>query len=284
MSADEKLGRRILGSLVLGVLVGLANFALDVSFPRFHAVRATTVLNDLIIGAAAGLLTYIWVTRQTVRHALELSRERLTHEAIHNERKRMALDLHDTVCQAHAAAIMHLECTQDSPGMNSEAREHLNRALQLIRGATTEMRCVLWDLYPEEMHKVDLQTAVEYLAKNLTAGTGLNVHVSTEGTVRRLPPNVESGLIRISHEALSNVVRHAQAHEVCIELLLDSAQARLRVKDDGKGFRPEPGPGTFGLASMENRTKALGGTWEIHSEPGRGTEIRASVPVPTVAT
>jgi signal transduction histidine kinase len=260
-----KLGRRILGSFILGAVVGIANFALDVSFPQFHKVPATTVFNDFIIGTAAGVLAYIWVTRQTARHALELSREKLT------------------VCQAHAAAVMHLECAEESPEMNPEAREHLNRASQLVRGATTEMRCVLWDLYPEEMQKVDLRTAMEYLAKNLTAGTGLNVRVSIGGDLERLPQKVRSGLLRISQEALSNVVRHAHAHDACIEVLVDSGQAHLCVKDDGRGFRTEPEPGTFGLTSMENRTKALGGLWEIHSEPGRGTEIRASIPMSATA-
>jgi signal transduction histidine kinase len=281
MPPGEKVGR-VLGSLVLGLVVGLANFALDVSFPQFHKVPPTTVFNDFVIGAAAGLLAYFWVTRQAARHALELSREKLTQEAIHQERKRMALDLHDTVCQAHTAATMHLERAQDSPEV-SEGREHLNRALQLVRGATTEMRCVLWDLYPEEMRKVDLRTALEYLAKSLTAGTGLNVHVSLDDNVQRLPHNVESGFLRISQEALSNVVRHANAHNVCIELLIDSGRVHLRVKDDGQGFRAEPEPGTFGLASMESRTKALGGVWEIHSELGRGTEIHASIPIPSAS-
>jgi signal transduction histidine kinase len=283
MPPDAKLGRRILGSFIFGAVVGIANFALDVSFPQFHKIPATTVFNDFIIGTAAGVLAYIWVARQTARHALELSREKLTQEAIHQERKRMAFDLHDTVCQAHAAAVMHLECAAESPEMNPEAREHLNRASQLVRGATTEMRCVLWDLYPEEMQKVDLRTAMEYLAKNLTAGTGLNVRVSIGGDLERLPQKVRSGLLRISQEALSNVVRHAHAHDACIEVLVDSGQAHLCVKDDGRGFRTEPEPGTFGLTSMENRTKALGGLWEIHSEPGRGTEIRASIPMSATA-
>jgi signal transduction histidine kinase len=66
--------------------------------------------------------------------------------------------------------------------MNPGARQHSNRAL-LVRGATTEMRCVLWDLHAEEMQKVDLRTALEYLAENLTAGTGSNVEVSLEGSV-----------------------------------------------------------------------------------------------------
>ena len=101
-----------------------------------------------------------------------------------------------------------------------------------------------------------------------------------EGAVRPLPPDMEKCLLRISQEALSNVVKHAQAHEVQIELFFDSQLARLCVKDDGQGFQTESAPGSFGLTSMEDRTKALGGVWTIHSEPGRGTEVHASIPIP----
>ena len=65
-----------------------------------------------------------------------------------------------------------------------------------------------------------------------------------------------------------------------IELFLDSQRARLCVKDDGRGFQPERVPGSFGLTSMEERTSALGGVWTIQSEPGRGTEVQAWVPIP----
>jgi signal transduction histidine kinase len=280
MSPDENFGRRIIGSFLLGIFVALINYGLDVSFIRFRVLHATTVLNDLIIGAGAGLLAYIWVSRQDSRHAQELSAQKLMQEAVHNERKRIALELHDTVCQAHTGAIMHLECATDSKGDNLAAREHLHRALQLVRGSTTEMRCALWDLYPEELQKADLRSAMESLVKDLTAGNALTVQFSLDGMIRRLPAETEKCLLRISQEALSNVVKHAQARQVRIDLFLDAQRARLSVKDDGQGFHPELTLGSFGLTSMEDRTKSLGGVWTIHSEPGRGTEVHASIPIP----
>ena len=102
------------------------------------------------------------------------------------------------------------------------------------------------------------------------------------GTRRRLPLEIEKGLLRISQEALSNIVKHAKAHEVRIELFLDPQRARLCVKDDGQGFDSELNPGSFGMTSMQDRTKALGGVWSIRSEPGGGTEVHASIPIPPV--
>lgn len=282
MSPDERLGRRIIGSFVLGLGVAMANFALDRLFARMGGARDTNILNDLIIGAAAAVLAYAWVSRQDVKHALELSREKLMQEAIQAERKRMALELHDTVCQAHTGSIMHLELADDFLGDNPAAQTHVHRALQLVRGGMTEMRCALWDLYPEELQKLDLKNAIELLVKDLTANNGLSVQFSLDGKVRRLPIDIEKGLVRISQEALSNIVKHAQAREVHIDLFLDSERVRLSVKDDGQGFQPDLNAGSFGLTSMQDRTRAMGGIWTIHSEPGRGTEVHASIPIPPV--
>ena len=281
---DERLGSRIIGSFVLGLCVALANRALDVAFARMGAARDTNVLNDLIIGVAAALLAYLWVSRQDVKHALELSKEKLIQEAAQSERKRMALELHDTVCQAHAGTIMHLELAGDSLSEDPAAHAHVHRALQLVRGSMTEMRCALWDLYPEELEKLDLKNTIELLVKDLTADKGLSVQFSLEGKIRRLPLDIEKGLLRISREALSNVVKHAKAREVRIDLFLDSERARLSLRDDGQGFQPDLNAGSFGLTSMQDRTKALGGIWTIHSEPGRGTEVHASIPIPPVTS
>lgn len=284
MSRDENLGRRIIGSFTLGVFVALVNYVLDISFIRLGVLPTTTALNDLIIGAAAGSLSYIWVTRQAGKHALELSKEKSLQEAVHDERKRLALELHDTVCQAHTVAIMHLECASSSLGDNPAAQEHLHRALQLVRVSTTEMRCALWDLFPEELQRADIKTALESVVRDLTADNGLKVEFSVDGIIRRLPHEAEKCLLRVSQEALSNVLKHAQAHEVRIDLFLDSQRARLCVKDNGQGFNPDLNPASFGLASMRDRTQSLGGVCTIHSEPGHGTEVHASIPIPSAIT
>src|ERR1700740_666424 len=91
---------------------------------------------------------------------------------------------------------------------------------------------------------------MERLVKELTANNGLASHFSVDGMIRPLPPEIEKGLLRISQEALSNVVKHAQAREVQIKLSFDSQRARLYVKDDGQGFRHELVPGGFGLTSV----------------------------------
>ena len=142
------------------------------------------------------------------------------------------------------------------------------------------MRCALWDLYPDELQKLDLQSSIESLVNDLTSSDGVVVHFSTDGASRRLPLDIERALLRICQEALSNIVKHARAHEVKIALFFDSQHARLSVEDDGQGFQPEEVSESFGLISMQNRAKSLGGVWTIRSELGRGTDVRVSIPIP----
>jgi signal transduction histidine kinase len=175
---------------------------------------------------------------------------------------------------------MHLELACDFLAPNQAAQEHVRRALQLICGSMTEMRCALWDLYPEELQKLDLRGAIECLVNDLTTNSGLKVQFSVDGSPRRLPLETERALLRVCQEALSNAVRHAQAQEVRIQLFFDSQEARLDVKDDGHGFEPEQNSESFGLISMRNRVESSGGVWIIHSELGCGTHVQAAIPIP----
>jgi signal transduction histidine kinase len=284
LPASQRPGRRILGSVGLGVLVGLANFGLDRAFDRLGVAPATTVLNDVAIGAAAALLAYIWETRQAARHAVALAAEGRLQAALHAERKRIALELHDTVGQAHAGAVLRLECARDELEPHASARDDVLKALQLVRASMAEMRCALWDLYPEELEKVSLTGAIQSMADDLVAGNGLSIRCSFDGLVRRLPPEVEKGLLRISQEALSNVIRHAHAREVRIALSFETHQARLSVRDDGRGFQPDGRHAGLGLTSMRNRASALSGEWAISSGEGRGTEVRVSIPISPAET
>ncbi len=281
--ANERPGRLILWSIALGVLVGLANVALDRAFDRLGDAPATTVLNDLAIGAATALLAYVWVSREDARRAAALAEEGRLQAALHAERKRIALELHDTVGQAHAGAVLRLESAREALDGGASAREDVGKALQLVRASMTEMRCALWDLYPEELQKVSLAGAIESMAHDLAAGNGPTVRCSFDGVVRRLPPEAEKGLLRISQEALSNAIKHAQASVVRIDLRFDAHQARLSVRDDGRGFEPGHHHAGLGLASMQNRASVLGGEWALSSEAGRGTEVRVSIPIPPEA-
>lgn len=277
MSPDEQFARRIISAFVIGVLVAITNFVLDISLDHFGIVLATNALNDLLIGLAAATMAYVWVSRQASVHARELSSEKIKQRAVDEERKRIALELHDTVSQDLTSIVIQLENAAACLNGQSEVVEG---ALQTARRGMAEMRCALWDLYPEELRRVDLGGAIEHLSKDLATGSALSVQCSVSGIIRRLPTDVEKNLLRISQEALFNVVKHAKAHEVSVELILDEQRAELSVKDDGQGFATDSSLGGFGLSFMKDRAKVLGGECWISSERGRGTEVHASIPIP----
>jgi signal transduction histidine kinase len=279
-TADEQFGRQIITAFAVGILVAGVDALIDFSFARLGIATDTNILNDLLIGAAAAAIAYVWVSRQAAEQARKLSKEKIRQQAIDEERKRIALELHDSVSQDLTGIVLQLECAGDSLNDKSTAREHLHGALRLARRSLAEMRCALWDICPDELQSANLGRAIERLSKDLTAGTSLGVRCSLTGMARRLPPDIEKNLLRISQEALSNVIRHAQAHQVQIELSLDAQQARLCVKDDGRGFATESAPESFGLTFMKDRARALGGVWWIRSELGHGTEVHAAIPIP----
>jgi signal transduction histidine kinase len=110
-------------------------------------------------------------------------------------------------------------------------------------------------------------------------GTPLRLEFQVTGMPRRCPPRVEEQLLRIGQEAVSNVVRHAQASAVRVELAYDDGSVVLRVVDDGRGFDPhESGSHDhWGVTMMHERAQMIGARLEVVSHPGRGTEVEVVV-------
>src|SRR6185437_7117851 len=109
------------------------------------------------------------------------------------------------------------------------------------------------------------------------AQAGIVARAEVTGTLRRLPTGTEVVLLRVCQEALANVRQHAAAHQVRVRLCCGSG-VRLTVTDDGKGFDPAGPDGGYGLKGMADRVGLVGGTVEVTSAPGAGTEVRAEVP------
>jgi signal transduction histidine kinase len=206
----------------------------------------------------------------------ERSRELSTIE----ERKRLARELHDSVTQtlfsigltAEAAA----ELVEADPG---RAREQLGRLQELTRAAMLEMRSLIFELRPAELETEGLAAALRKHVEVLRRLHAQEIDVTVDGE-RRLPANVEKGLLRIAQEALGNALRHSGATRVSLSLAAHDSRVSLRVVDDGRGFDPEEAvtrSRRLGLTSMRERAEAIGGTLAIESTPGRGTTVDVEV-------
>jgi signal transduction histidine kinase len=110
------------------------------------------------------------------------------------------------------------------------------------------------------------------------AEASLRPHAEVTGAVRLLPTGTEVVLLRVGQEALANVRKHAAARQVTVRLEYGQDVVRLAVADDGAGFDPAAAHGGYGLRSMQDRVRQVGGTVQVTSAPGAGTEVRAEVP------
>ncbi|HZO99165.1 MAG TPA: PAS domain S-box protein [Terriglobia bacterium] len=202
--------------------------------------------------------------------------------AVVEERNRMAREIHDTLAQGFAGILVQLEAAEDVlPAQNRAARAHLDRARGLAKECLAEARRSVWALLPKALEASNLPAALLRLTQELAVGGSDLVQFSVHGKTRPLAAEIESNLLRIGQEAITNALRHSQATRISAKLAFEEQQVQLTVEDNGSGFVPEtksPGEG-FGLFGMQERAKRIGGVLTISSEPGRGTKVAVVLPV-----
>ena len=138
------------------------------------------------------------------------------------------------------------------------------------------------DLRPAQLDDLGLVHALQYLVDQDAKSKELVVGLDIQGPVRRLDPVVETVLFRVTQEALSNVIRHAQIKRACVCLTYENQQVTLTVADSGAGFDPAQTfspPRGWGLTGMRERVEAVGGQLNILSAPGNGTIVEVIVDV-----
>jgi signal transduction histidine kinase len=223
-------------------------------------------------------------------HRVRVRQLRREFAAVLGERNRIARELHDTLAQGFTGVSMQLEAVSAKLGGAEAAREHLNQARLLVRSSLAEARRSVRDLRSELLDGASLGEALGVIARQLTDGSDVRAEVSTSGVPRRLPERVERNLLRVGQEALTNAVRHAEATRVRVSLDYGGEQVCLEVADDGRGFHPLApehangggDSGGFGLQGIRERVTQLGGDLNIHSRPGAGTTVTATVPLKAV--
>jgi signal transduction histidine kinase len=217
--------------------------------------------------------------------AIQLTRlaEEAKQAAVLEERNRFARDMHDTLAQAFTGILMQLEATKRkiTTAQLEAAQDHIARARSLASEGLSEARRSVRALRPEVLESLDLPNALRRLAEQITADTPLAVTLRVEGTPCALPIDLETNLLRIGQEALTNALRHAQAQKIRLDLLFEPDAVHLHIVDDGQGFDPELQliNGGFGLVGMQERSQRSGGQFMLKSAPGQGTAITVTVPL-----
>ena len=199
------------------------------------------------------------------------------------ERRRIAGDLHDGVVQDLAGTSYALAAAADRiDGQAPEVSDALRDGARQTRRSIRQLRSLLVDIYPPDLHRAGLAAALSDLVAPLES-RGVQARVDLPPGLR-LEPDAEALMFRTAQEALRNVMAHSDANHVDVSVILENSHAGLTIADDGRGFSPDVAEaaredGHLGLRVLADMAQDAGGRLDIDSEPGRGTRVSLEVPV-----
>jgi PAS domain S-box-containing protein len=198
------------------------------------------------------------------------------------ERKRIAGELHDEVGQALTAVILNLQAVQRK--LDSSMATLLHECISVVQSALQQVRSLSLDLRPAVLDDLGLVQAIQWYINRQSQRAGFAATFKADPPELQSPPEVAIVCYRVVQEALTNVVRHAHARRVGVELRQCQAELELVIRDDGVGFDvtralQQAATGTsLGLLGLQERVTLLGGQVEMTSTPGSGTQVRVRIP------
>ncbi len=255
---------------------------------HWHTVPENITSQELAI--LSGIATQIGITLENVYLMEELRekeaiRGRLLERVIsiqEGERERIARELHDETGQILTALMVNVELLRTEPAFQSAGyRERLDEMSSLLSKTMEDIHSLSLDLHPKILNELGLVPAIRWYAKNHLERWGIGFNIAANSLDHNLSPRQEICLFRVTQEAITNIIRHAQAKRVDIEIRIDAEGVYLGIKDDGKGFNVNPrrGEECLGLRSMEERVSFLDGELDIRSNMGKGTEVSVNIPL-----
>jgi two-component system NarL family sensor kinase len=211
----------------------------------------------------------------------EIDKLKATIEGEENERKRIAVDLHDNVGGLLTSAQYKVENMKQEKG-ESNSLENIDKIGTIIEVARNEIRKTAHILMPDVLLRHGLAKAIEIYTIDIEKDTGLPIDVQIQGRFDHLSKDVQLNFYRIMQELFQNILKHAAASKVCIQLLATPGITSLTVEDDGRGFDPETTQLGMGLENIRNRILIYDGVFSINAAKGKGTSIYIEMNDPPV--
>jgi signal transduction histidine kinase len=221
--------------------------------------------------------------REEYSRKLQVLSRRLV-EAQETERRHLARELHDEIGQALTVAQLNLQALVQAPRTKTLV-PRLQESLGVIDRVLEQVHDISLNLRPSILDDLGLEPALRWFTKRQAALVGLKASFHADALEQRLDPMIETECFRVAQGALTNVVRHARAKTLSVEMRKEAGQLHLRVRDDGIGFdvravwEEAVRGATLGLLSMEERAALAGGGLEFKSVPGKGTEVHVWFPL-----
>ncbi len=229
----------------------------------------------------------IYIHDITRRKRAEDAIHKLANRVVHaqeKERQRLSRELHDEAGQALTALKLSLQLLEADLPLDTEVlRQNLKEAIMLSDSTMEQIRRLAWDLRPPALDTIGLNLTLESFCRDFSKRTQLLIDYNGYN-VRGISDAMNICIYRVLQEALTNVVKHAQAREVTVTLSQDAHTVRLIVADNGQGFdtasgKPDSKTGGIGIMGMRERLELLGGWLEVGTGPGRGLRLSATLPV-----
>lgn len=223
--------------------------------------------------------------QQSVIERKEEQRQRLLKQVIssqEDERARIARELHDELGPSLSALLMQLRTEK---GARPECSVHREEMEESVCGIIEQVRSMAWTLRPSILDDYGLESCLQRLVDEVSARGECKVdftYVRSRGAGDRLDPTIEVALYRVAQEAVTNVVRHSGAARAGVVLYHHPDRVVLLIEDDGKGFNLDESVDDkerLGLIGMRERVELMGGEFVIETAPGRGTTVRATLPL-----
>ena len=267
------------------------NYEMDVRVVRPDgSIRYVHIRGQPVFDQTGGTDEYIGVimditNRKRTERALRRARERALEArfaAVLEERTRLARDIHDTLLQGFTGIALKLVAAISRVTDPPESITALRDLVGLAQQTLTDARRAVWDLRSPALAAGDFPAALRTAAEDCVRGTKLELEYDVGGPPRPVDPDVESVAVRVVQEAITNVVKHAEAHTVRVRLSFEARRVRLSVIDDGRGFAVPSDfqvyGGHWGLLGMRERASQVHGKLLLRSTPGHGTELVLLVP------
>ena len=206
-------------------------------------------------------------------------------EKLETERLSLAQELHDGAIQNLYGIYYALEDVQSRSDCNKTIKASLSEQTNSILQVIKQLRTIIGELRPSTLIPFGLEQAIRSHIEGLRkVNPDLRIQLELSADSQIFPERTRLALFRIYQNAISNVALHANAHLVCIRCFINPRLVTLEIQDDGCGFQLPTSwmdlirKGHYGLASIAERTQAIGGQLEITSAPGKGTKIRVILP------